>query len=264
MEILRDHNNFEQALELRELGYDIVVLHPYSKVPMFKGWQTRTYSEEDLWQLFDGTDANLGVRTGGDLVVLDIDSKDPERLDWVRSNVIDTPTIVETPNGYHCWGRCRKGVVYGNKVKIKGEPYDLRWNGCFAVTPFSRNEEGLAYRWAGNLLPVQELPLLKVSPLRENRKKKPNYQVVDANKTITANVQSNIRNITNPEAYVMTIESIQGQNGSSALVRAVCILRDCGKSPQEAWQILKRWNSMKAVPPWSDEELLYAINRHFG
>jgi hypothetical protein len=35
----------------------------------------------------------------------------------------------------HLWYRMRGGVHYGNKVKIRGKPLDLRCEGAYAVVP---------------------------------------------------------------------------------------------------------------------------------
>lgn len=71
--------------------------------------------------------------------------------------------------------------------------------------------------------------------------------------------------IRNPEAYCLKIESIQGQNGSKGLVRVVCILRDAGRTAEQAFDfIMNHWNPVCARPKWSAKEVMHAINRHFG
>jgi hypothetical protein len=48
------------------------------------------------------------------------------------------------------------------------------------------------------------------------------------------------------------------------LVRAVRILRDAGRTPQQAFDFLATiWNPRCAMPPWSANELSYAIRRHY-
>jgi hypothetical protein len=71
--------------------------------------------------------------------------------------------------------------------------------------------------------------------------------------------------IRHPEAYCLQITSHQGANGSAGLVRAVCVLRDAGRSAHEALEFLTRvWNvPPRVTPPWSEAEIAYAIRRHF-
>src|SRR5262245_61369957 len=88
METLRaSPDPFEQACELQRLGYRVVILRPRSKIPVFKGWQTKRYSETDLHAILDGTDCNIGLLCGGDLVVLDIDSTNVADLTWIIEHV---------------------------------------------------------------------------------------------------------------------------------------------------------------------------------
>src|SRR4051812_28462741 len=118
METLPDTiGHVEQARRLRGLGFQLVALRPGAKAPMFKGWQQAVYGEEEMGRLFDGTDLNVGIRTGGDLVVLDIDSTSATDLDWVLEHVGDTPMKVRSPSGgLHLYFRARQGVRYGNGV----------------------------------------------------------------------------------------------------------------------------------------------------
>src|SRR5437870_9198366 len=90
---------YERALMLKDNGYRLVALKPRTKVPVFKGFQTRRYEDHDLYHLFEGTDLNVGILCGGDLVVLDIDSALAADLDWVLEHVGDTPMKVQSPSG---------------------------------------------------------------------------------------------------------------------------------------------------------------------
>src|SRR5205814_3733632 len=69
-----------------------------------------------------------------------------------------------------------------------------------------------------------------------------------------------------PEKYVLSIESHQGSNGSAGLVRAGCVMRDAGRTPDETLEyLLTVWNQPPRVtPPWSSREIAYAVRRHFN
>lgn len=215
---------------------------------MFKGWQDRRSEETELEQLLNHVGCNLGIKTGNNLIVLDIDSTQLEKIDFILKNVGDTPMKMRSPSGgLHLYFRTRAEVQYGNGVRQRGEPYDLRWNGCFIVSPQSKSAEGVAYEWIGEMLPVAELPIIKIRPLRERKRIKTKARKSDA-KQVVSNTVSGVRDILYPEAYCMKILSIQGQNGSAALVRVVCILRDAGRSPQQTLDFLRqKWNPVCAA-----------------
>jgi hypothetical protein len=147
----------------------------------------------------------------------------------------------------------RQGVHYGNKVKIRGKPVDLRCEGAYACVPWSRNGEGVAYRWLGPVLPANELPLIKVSWLRERKRPQPVPEPNDPGADIGLLVRR-------ARAYLATIEgAISGQRGHDRTFRAACIL--CvrfGLSFEQAWPLLKEWNE-HCEPPWSDQDLIHKL-----
>ena len=69
--------------------------------------------------------------------------------------------------------------------------------------------------------------------------------------------------IRDPKSYVMKIQSIQGQDGSAALVRAVAVLRDCGWNSEEAFRFLCEVWSPQQQPPWSAQEISRCVTRLF-
>lgn len=228
----------------------------------WKEFQDRAPTEDELVEWFSWGEPNVGLVTGNGVVVVDVD--DPLLLDEVLERCGDTPMKSQTPSGgIHAYYRMRAGVTYGNAVKANNRDVDLRCERAYAVSPWSRNAEGKPYRWLGEVLPAAELPLLKIKWLRERTKPKP-IRIEDSTGRVLTRTGGKVRNIIDPEAYAMRITSVQGSNGSAALVRATCILRDAGRSPQQALDFLQRWNLVNAKPPWSDAELEHAVRRHFG
>ena len=242
------------------MGHQFVIVRPGTKVPAFRGWQHTDYTEVELRRWLDEQDYNVGIMTGGGLVVVDIDSSDPAKVNWVIDHCGDTPMKCRTPRGgVHLYYRTRPGVRFCNRVKIRGEPYDMRWNGCFVVCPRSCNSDGVAYEWAGPILPARELPPLNASPLRE-RQLPPRRHAAMAIEFRTRLLASDIRDLT---AYIRQIPSLQGQNGSAGLMRVCLLLVEHGRSFEAAGQELRAWNQACAVPPWSERELDHALTNAF-
>ncbi len=260
-----NENMITAAREYLKFGFWAIPLVSRSKKAAikWKPYQARPPTEEELVGWFSGGEPNVALVTGNGVVVVDVD--DPSLLDQVLDRCGETPMRSQTPShGLHLYYRMRGGVHYGNAVKIKDQPLDLRCEGAYAVCPWSRNIQGVPYRWLGDVLPASDLPLLKVKWLRERRPTPKLTRIEDSACRVVTRTGGKVRNILNPEGYAMRIESVQGARGSAALVRVVCILRDAGRSPQQALEFLQHWNQSKALPPWSDRELEHAVRRHYG
>ena len=68
----------QAAISLAEAGFRVFRLRPKEKVPLAKGWQDQaTDDPEAVARLWDARpQANIGVATGGGIVVVDVDRKD--------------------------------------------------------------------------------------------------------------------------------------------------------------------------------------------
>jgi hypothetical protein len=207
---------------------------------------------DEVVGFFAAGESNIALVMGKGTVVIDVD--DPAFLDQVIEHCGDTPQRTLTPRGgLHLWYRMRRGVHYGNSVKIKGKPVDLRCEGAYACVPWSRNAEGVAYRWAGPVLPAADLPLVKISWLRV--RKRP--QSIPEPICSSADIDLQIRRA---RAYLATIEgAVSGNGGHNATFRVACIL--CvrfGLSYEQAWPLMKEWNE-HCEPPWDDAVLRHKI-----
>ena len=252
MEQLPENNaELSQLEQLTSQGYRLVLLRPGEKRPLYSGWQNRAVSLQEAQSLYVEGSANIGIRCGGSLLVLDVDTDDPEKLSWVEEHGGVTPMKVRTPSGgMHCYFRARKGVAYGNKVRLRGEPLDFRHDGGFVVCPPSSTEKG-NYRWLGEIVPVGELPVLRVSALRE-RKATKRVSVIEPSEEVNAAIRR-------ARAYLSTIVSISGEGGHNACFRAACRCRDFGLTPEQAMEVLLVWNQTNAQPPWSERELEHKV-----
>ena len=249
---LESTGDFDTLKQLASLGYEFVLLRPGEKRPWYQGWQQREVTLEKLDQSLGKSEANVGIKTGGSLIVLDVDTDDPDKLDWIKDNVGDTPMKVRTPSGgAHYYFRTRKGVSYGNKVKMRGEPFDFRHEGGFVVCPPSQTKKG-DYRWLGKIVPVSELPVLRVSALRERRSKR-KLNVIEPSEYVEQKVRQ-------ARSYISKIVSVAGECGHNACFRAACRCRDFGLTPQQTLQLLLVWNQTNAHPPWSEDELQHKVD----
>lgn len=244
----------DAALEYQRLGYRPIPLRPGTKtaVVKWKPYQLRSPTEDEIAGFFAAGEPNVALVTGNGVVVVDVD--DPALVDAVIDHCGDTPQRTLTPRrGTHLWYRMRNGVHYGNKVKIRGKALDLRCEGAYAVCPWSRSAEGVAYQWLGPVLPANELPLIKVSWLRERKRPQSLPEPIDPGADIGALVRR-------ARAYLATVEgAISGQRGHDRTFRVACIL--CvrfGLSYEQAWPLLKEWNE-HCEPPWADTDLIHKL-----
>jgi hypothetical protein len=191
------------------------------------------------------------------MVLFDCD--DPAEEQFVFAHCGETSHKLKTPRGgIHLGYRRRQGAELQNLVKIKGRPIDIRTDGGLEMIPPSVTGDG-RYEWLGEgLKPISELPYGNVGWTRERTRKR-------ASRTLEVSVDlpEGKGSIRFPEQYCLKIESVQGQNGSRALVRVVAILRDAGRSPEQIFDYVKNvWNPACARPEWSDAEIRHCIERH--
>jgi hypothetical protein len=244
----------DAALEYWRLGYSPIPLRPGSKIAAvkWKPYQLRPPTEDEVVGFFAAGEPNIALVTGNGTVVVDVD--DPAFLDQVIEHCGDTPQRTLTPRGgLHLWYGMRRGVHYGNSVKIKGKPLDLRCEGAYACAPWSRNADSVAYQWLGAVLPVNELPLIKVSWLRESKRPQLTPDPIDPSADLGLLVQR-------ARGYLATVEpAISGQQGHNRAFRAACILVvKFGLSFEQAWPLLTEWNRL-CEPPFSDKELVHKL-----
>ena len=249
-------NMTDAALRYLKLGYRPIPVHPGQKsaAVKWKRFQTEVPSEEEIWHWFHEGDCNIALVTGNGLVVVDVDAADQGLLEEIVEHVGDTPMRTRTPSGgTHLYYRMRAGVHYGNAVKVKGKPIDLRCEGGYVCAPWSRTGEG-SYQWLGEILPVSELPLLRVSWLREREKKRPLQQIEPSE-----NIDVMVRRA---KAYLSRVEGgISGQRGHSRCMRAAGILvQKFGLSVEAALPVLAEWNESSCEPPFSEKELIHKLS----
>jgi len=244
----------EAVLSYLALGYRPIPLVRGTKAAAvkWKPYQARPPTEDELLGWFGNGQPNVALVTGSGVVVVDVD--DPALLDAVIEHCGDTPMQTITPRGgRHLWYRMRGGVHYGSAVKIKDKPLDLRCEGAYAVVPWSRNPEGVAYQWGGSVLPAGELPLLKVGWLRERKPKRIVTPV-----EVTDNIDITMRRA---RAYLAHVEGgISGRRGHYQAMRAAGVLcQKFGLSVEQALPLFMEWNEKTCEPPFSLAQAIHKL-----
>ena len=256
----------EMIDSLFEKGYQPILLREGGKAAAFREWQHHCMDRKEIGWWLERRRFNLGVLLrsgrGPPLIVVDRDSRDAESWSWVRTHRLNrTPMQTETVHhGWHLWHRLPETIAdVRTRIKFVAG-IDLKLTGYCVVPPSV--VEGRQYLFRGKhkgLAPITDLPFFPTEILKEQEQKP---TVVLSGERYHGPVTREVRF---PEAYALRIESHQGANGSAGLVRAVCVFRDARKSEQEAFDFLmSRWNvPPRVTPPWSPEEIIYAIHRHF-
>ena len=224
--------------------FDYVSKYPFSVIPLegkrplipWKEFQKRRATLGELLSWFGqlGPATGVGVVCGevSNLTVIDFDEMDPARA-FFRKHADVLRCIVQTRRGVHFYfqGAYPTGkFLYGD---IKGE-------GSYVVAPPSV-VDGHEYTFVEGFDHFDDLccglPMEFDSPTCQTTR-----QVRDA------------------LSYIMHVESVQGQNGSAGLIRALSILRDESYSEAESLLHIMQWNkeNPNVNPEWSDEELVRA------
>ena len=131
----------QAAISLAKAGFRVVRLRPKEKVPLAKGWQDQaTDDPEAVARLWDARpQANIGVATGGGIVVVDVDRKDGKDGDESIRLVAESTDLagyrVTTPSGgYHLYFHSEQPVRNRTSLLLG---VDIRADGGYVVGPGS-------------------------------------------------------------------------------------------------------------------------------
>lgn len=96
----------------------------------------------------DSPDSNVGVVTGGGLIVIDIDPKRADDgLSAFESSLPQTPTAITGSGGRHYFFRVSDGVEIRNSVNKLAPGVDVRGDGGYVVVAPSTHVSGGTYEW---------------------------------------------------------------------------------------------------------------------
>jgi putative DNA primase/helicase len=110
--------------------------------------------------------ANIGIRTGERLGVLDVDGADGEAsiagLEAEHGALPPTWTVVTGSGGLHLWFRLPDGLVFPTNAGVIGRGLDLRGRGGYVVAPPSLHCSGARYAcaegWSPAHVPLADPP----------------------------------------------------------------------------------------------------------
>jgi hypothetical protein len=254
-------------------GYSLVPVEKDSKVSLTR-WNTRTFSTEELLahvRRGGNVAAKVGpTRDGTRALVIDRDTRDAATWRILQAHGLHRANMqTETASGnWHLWLRLGKEVAdLSSRIRIVVEgakvPIDAKATG-YVLLPGSR-VGGKEYRFRdgkGLKRPEELMPL--PDSFLELLTEKP--EVTQTIARTAGAVRARASRIVHPERYALSIESHQGSNGSAGLVRAIAVMRDAGRTPQETIDFLEtEWNFPPRVsPPWELRDLERAVRRLFN
>lgn len=154
------------ALEYASLGWRVFPLKPREKKPLtphgFKDGTTDRATIEAWWTRWP--DANIGIATGGGLLVLDVDGLEGKAALSALSFHSDLPSAPSQSTG--------KGRHYFFRVEFEtqntagkvGKNIDTRGDGGYVVAAPSVHPNGAQYRWLDDVPPLGALADLPHAP----------------------------------------------------------------------------------------------------
>ena len=235
------------ALRAAALGLRV---HPLrGKHAILEDWPTKASAERAVIESWlSGCMHNYGIVC--DRVAV-IDTDNMQLAAWWEANMPPTPWRVRTPRGgkhfyYQSVPGLRnavkahrgwdvraggRGYVVGAGCLVNGRAYELLGEETLDLPPFDPTWLPAEVAEPAALPPVAMPPRGKVRDLR---------------------------------SYIRRIVSVQGQRGSDACFRVACVLRDEGKTPEDALEYMLEWNQECAVPPWTVKELIHKIHDSYA
>lgn len=197
---------------------------------------------------------NIGILTGGDFFVVDVDVKDgkngDETLDALIDQGLDTDTrTARSPTGsLHLYYELPDGRNARNTVQKLGKGVDTRGHHGFVVAPGSVTKDG-TYEW------LYEQDMLLAPDWILDQCERREQAATDASELGDVDIEANIvRAIRYLEQDAP--QAIEGQGGDEQTLKVANRVMDFGISEAETLALmLAHWNEEKAVPPWQAEQL---------
>jgi len=242
----------ERALQLHALGLRLVPL--IGKRAILKNWPELHLGADEILA-WSEKGVNWGIITGDPLIVIDTDSDEAEA--YLREKRIDSTVIVRSGGGgFHYYFRTMEDMDIRSKSCVHGvRGLDLRaWRSYIVAAGSVHPDTGdhYAYLPGKELHDIAALPVFQPHWVADTRMPAPTLPSYQRQLRTPGRIYDIF-------AYLLRVESVQGQSGSNGCYRACCLLRDDGYSPLEAWPILLWWNARKPVPPWSKRELIHKL-----
>ncbi len=161
-------------IKLQKFGLKLHPLKPRLKVPSSQhGFKDASNNPVKLNQWFCNTENNVGVRTGGELVVIDFDARNGglETFDEIKATLPETLKVNTSDGGFHLYYQCNQTVKCG--VNVLGKGVDVKADGGYVVAPPSIHPSGEQYSFANWGVEIAILPDEILEKLISNKVKKP-------------------------------------------------------------------------------------------
>lgn len=254
----------EAALLWAARGFKVFPIVAGTKTPLVADFPTVATGDPDkvraLWTdpvMGEGWPLphNVGVLTGGDLLVLDVDTKRGKPgLASLAALELGTPTLtIRTPTGgKHLYFRTDREVA--NSADHPGPGLDVRGRHGYVLAPGSAIDTG--HYEIERDGPVAAAPLHFLARLAAARER--------ADTTAPATDLDTPEAIERARDFLRTrAPAVEGQGGDDWTYRTAAIVKDLGLSAGMALDVLLDWNETNA-PPWSVEELETKVENAFA
>jgi hypothetical protein len=245
------------AAALAGKGFNIFRLRANDKKPVGKGWQKEAAQDATAWA--NGKDFNVGVATGGGLLVVDIDMKDgvDGETNWKGLGIEESSFQVKTPSG----GR---HIYYTTDVDVSNsasqlcDGVDIRGVGGYVVGPGSELD-GVAYMVINTGAVMLKAPDDLIALCNKKRARVDDHDIPVADLDTLANIKQ-AKKYLDKHAHV----SIEGGGGDQTAFSVAARVRDMGISETKCLDMMldDGWND-RCEPPWSGDELETKISNAY-
>lgn len=261
---MTEKSKLDHALEIAALGLPVFPLDPDGKTPAIDGWRKKASTDPEKVKSFwtDPVtgweqDWNIGVATGGGIVVLDEDNKHEKRgrdSVTILEMTYDTlpPTLTgRTPTG----GRhyiFRTDTPAKNSVGRIGEGLDVRGEGGYIVGPGS-TIGGAAYEWerGPDGHQIAPAPSWLTDLMRQARPREPRKETTAVDRLDS---EAAIRRATRYLTQEAPI-AVEGDGGDLTTYQVAARVKDFGLTAETTFDLMaEHWNE-HCAPPWPLEDL---------
>ena len=125
-------------------------------------------------------EANIGVRTGDGMFVVDVDGE--AGWEFLKERELPVTKMVRTGRGVHLWFWVPDGVTVRNRSKV-GPELDVRGDGGYVLAPPSEHASGAVYEWVDEAVPIADAPAWLVELVRERPYEAPPKPIVPTIRT---------------------------------------------------------------------------------
>ena len=230
------------------------------------GWVNATTDEAAIRSWWKRKpNANIGIAAGkSNLVVIDIDVKDgKDGRGAIADKDMGGAVHVLTPSGgHHYYYKVPSGESFQSGANLYGfDGLDIRASGGYIVAPPSEID-GRQYALDGGALDYTKLAPAPAWLIEWERKRQSGRQKdasADCGEVTPAEYGVDV--LRRAKAYLAKMpESIQGQNGSAALMRAsTTLMVGFRLGEEDALELLRSTFNPRCAPPWSEKELLHKV-----